>query len=244
MIDVLSIYDDVTKDVASISQNGNITVPMFNRFSKRAELRLLDWLSGDPAGVVPPEPWATQKNKDLLSPFIKKIPKQVENRIITRPSDYYKFEDLYRNGGSVESGCCDDDDDEEDCDEKPVDDNGTTIELLDSATFNNRTNTYIKEDKPTLTNPIVKQVGRTFEFYPRDIGQVTLEYISYPVFASVKSVIDPLYNTEVAAAVKNYDWDEGVREPLIWFIVDFYTNWTREQALKQFNSATKKTVRE
>lgn len=244
MIEVVSIFEDVSKDSVVIEQNGNITMPMFNRMSRRAELRLIDWLSGDPAGQLPPEPWTTQKNKDFLSPFMDKTDKSVVGGLITRPDNYYRFEDLYRIGSKTDSGCCDEDSDKYCDDEKPVDDKKTTIELLDSAQFNNRVNSWVVGDRPTMKNPIAKQFARAFEFYPKDLGQVTLEYIRYPKFGSIKSTPDPVYNDEIPTAVNNYEWDEWAREPLVWFITDLFANRVSNKAMKEFNSATKKTVRE
>ena len=240
MIEVVSIFDDVSKDTAVIEQNGTLTIPMFNRFSRRAELRLIDWLSGDPAGNLPPEPWATQKNKDYLSPFLEKFKTNTTDYIFARPSNYYRFEDLKRIGARVDSSCDEEEDDEE---IKPDEKKYISITLLDASQFNNRVNTYIEEDKPTLKNPIAKLSGKEFETYP-DVGPLILEYIRYPEFASIKAEKDDVFNDEKAVSVSDYEWDEWAREPLIWFITDFFANRLSNKSMKEFNIATKKTVRE
>lgn len=241
MIEVVSIFEDVSKDAAVIEQNGNLTISMFNRLSRRAELRLIDWLKGDPSGVLPPEPWTTQVLKDFLSPFIvKKETNMSSDGLLDRPDDYYRLEDFYRVGSIVEEN--------KDCDdegEPQTDDNHTVItHFTDRASFNNRCNTWIKGDKPTMKNPISTQYGRKFETRPKDLGPVVLEYIRYPLFASVKEGLDPVYNVPTAEKLVDYEWDEWAREPLIWFITDMFANRTSNRSTKEFNAASKKTVRE
>ena len=73
MIDIISVYNDLVNDGVTTAQRGRLSIASFNRMSRRAELRLINYLSGDVDGEVPPAPWMTQKNKDWLSPFL--IPK-------------------------------------------------------------------------------------------------------------------------------------------------------------------------
>lgn len=70
MISIKELYDDVAKDSANEYENGSLSFDRFNRFSKIAELSLLDWLTGGAAPDNLPTPYLTQKNKDWLSPFI------------------------------------------------------------------------------------------------------------------------------------------------------------------------------
>lgn len=228
-LSIVEIYDDVVKDTANADQNGQINYAMFSRLSRRAELRLLDWLSGDVANERMPAPWVTQKNKDWLSPFIKKYPTQVINGFISRPSDYYLYEDFYRIGSKVSDSCDDED---------LVDECNTPIEMLDGQQFYERCRTYIEELKPSIYKPITKLVGDKFELRPKDLGSVELEYIRIPVFGSITGIVDPVFNDEVPDVIVNYEWDERSRPLLVWFIVDEYSNHTREQALKQFNQAS------
>lgn len=230
MLDAISLYDDVVKDAANADQNGHLSYAMFNRISRIAELRLLDWLSGDVANEKMPIPWVSQKNKDWLSPFIKKYSAQVEGGVISRPSDYYQYENFYRLGAA--SGL--------DCDEDPTaDECNTPIELLDGQQFYERCRTYIEELKVSLGKPIAKMVGNQFEVMPRDLGSVELEYIRYPVFASITPKIDPVYNEEVPDVVVDFEWDERSRPALIWFMVDEFSNHVSNQSMKQFNAASK-----
>jgi hypothetical protein len=105
MINVIDIYQD-SADRINVEENGQFSYSMFNRFSKLAELRLLEWLSGDISAIIPPEPFRSQKNDDWLSPFIVKYASNVTNGQITRPVDYYLYQDLYSLSGSQ---LCDDD---------------------------------------------------------------------------------------------------------------------------------------
>ena len=84
-------------------------------------------------------------------------------------------------------------------------------------------------------------MAATLELLPNDLGSVVLEYIRNPVFAEIKTKMDTVYNEEVADPDTsiNYEWPEAVREVLVWFIVDLFSNYTREQALKQFNATSK-----
>lgn len=228
-IPILELYADVSKDTANADQNGQLSYAMFSRLSRRAELRMLSWLTGSDSGEKLPMPWANQKNKDWLSPLIKKYPTQVTGGTIDRPDDYYQYENFYRLG-TGEQASCDDDTEPSEC--------NTPIELLDGQQYYERCRTNIDELKPSLDKPITKIVGQTFELMPRDLGSVVLEYIKFPVPGSITGKNDPIYNDEVPDVVVNYEWDERARPLLIWFIVDEYSNNTREQALKQFNAAS------
>ena len=232
-IDILSVYDDVVKDTANADQNGHLSYEKFSRLSRRAELSLIDWLSGGVTNERMPIPWQSQKNKDWLSSFITKFPAQVANGFITRPADYYQFENIYRLGPVLNQDC---DDEEQEYNE--TSDCNTSIKLLDGQAFNQRCQTNIEELKPTVDNPVSKMVGKTFEFAPKDLGPVTLEYIRRPVFGSITSKTDPTFNDDVPDVVVNYEWDEFAREFLVWFICDAFANNTREQALKAFNQAS------
>lgn len=231
MLDIKTVYDDVVKDTANADQNGQLSYQMFTRLSRRAELRMLEWLSGPIDGNPNmPAPWKTQKNKDWLSPLIKKYPAQVVNGTIDRPSDYYLYEDFYRIGSKSDADCDDDVIVTDDC--------NTPIELLDGQQYYQRCRTYIDELKPSLDKPIAKLVGNKFEVLPKDLGSVELEYIALPVFGSITGKVDPIYNDEVPDVVVNYSWDERSRPLLIWFIVDEFSNHVSSQSMKQFNQAS------
>lgn len=237
VLEIISVYDDV-KDSTNKWESGYMSIEMFNRLSRRSELALIDWLSGDVAGVMPPEPWVTQKNKDWLSPLIKKFPASVTNGAIEKPTDYYRYDNFYRIGTKVESDCDEETTEaENDCD--------TPIDMLDGDQFNQRCITYVKDKKPSFKKPISKIVGNEIEVRPKDLGSVQLEYIRYPKFGIIGKTLDPLYNDEVPDPnnTTNYEWGEWARQPLNFFITNFFADHLREQALKQFNAATGKGVR-
>jgi hypothetical protein len=228
-ISVVEIYEDVVKDTANAQENGLLSYAMFNRLSRRAELRLIDWLTGSVGNERIPIPYLSQKNKDWLAPFIARYSTQVKGGRITRPSDYYQYENFYRLGIAAEVAC----------DEEPKKSEcNTPIEILDGQEYYERCRTYISGLKPSLNKPIAKAIGKEFEVMPADMGSVALEYIRYPKFGTITSKIDPDYNVEVPDTVQDYEWEENSRELLIWFICDAYSNHTREQSLKQFNQAS------
>ena len=72
-----------------------------------------------------------------------------------------------------------------------------------------------------------------FYFFPKQLGQVNLEYIKYPTAGHVQSTIDPMTMDEVVTNVSDFEWPEFARELIVWFIVDGYATWNRESALKQ-----------
>lgn len=233
-MDVIEIYQDCS-DLINVEENGQFDYSMFNRFSWIGQLRLLDWLSGDVSGVAPPEPYRTQKNRDWLSDFVVKYPVNVVGGDFIRPDDYYLYQDLYGLSGNVD---CDDD--------TPIVIIKQPITLLSNSKFYTRVNTFISTLKPTQENPICKQVGKTFEFYPIDIGSVTLEYIRLPLRAFIATVSDPIYNQPIpdVANCMDFEWGEFARSILIFYIVDAFANRNREQALKQTNLLTNKLDRE
>ncbi len=241
MIDIISLYNDVAKDSANQDENGSISIARFNRFSRRAELLLMDWLSGDVAGVIPPAPWITQKNKDWLAPFIVKKLSQVIGGRISRPEDYYTYDNFYRIAGLAPGASCSEEEEQEFL--TPL--GNPPITILDGAEFNNRIVTWIEELKPTIEIPISKVIGKEFELSPADLGSVGLEYIRYPVFGQIVPMKDEVYNDVIPDPAKstNLEWDENVRSVLIYYMTNMYADNTREQAAKQFNAATGKTTR-
>lgn len=228
MLSIKEIYDDCI-DTIGTDQNGDLSFPKFSRFSRRAELKIIDWLSGNDT-IIPAPPF--QKNKDWISTFIKKLPAQVTAGVISKPEDYYTFDNFYRLGSKVEADC-EEEENQQTC--------NTPIEMLDGQQYYVRCNTYIKEKKPSFSKPISKIVGVTIEVTPNDLGSTVLEYIRNPIFGVIVSKMDTVYNEEIIDEIKstNYEWPEAVRPILVWFIVDMFSNYNREQALKTFNQASK-----
>lgn len=237
MISVVEIYQDVARDNVNQSENGDLSYAMFNRISKRAELRLIDFLTGDVSGRIPPEPYLTQKNKDWLHPFLKKKSGAFVSGSFRIPDDYYTFDNMYLvDAGSIP---CDDDDGvaDQQC--------NTPIEILDGSQFNYRCKTYIKELRPSYKKPVAKIIDGGFEAMPKDLGVATIEYIRYPNFAFIVSQFNPVFNDEEPnpTASRNYEWPEYARDLLVWFITDTFSIHTREGALKKANMETGKSTR-
>lgn len=239
MIKISSIYDDVAKDSANEYENGRLSIDRFNRFSRRAEISLIDWLTGGAAPDNLPTAYVTQKDKNWLSQFIKTHKGQVVDGFYTRPDDYYQKDAFYRLGPPT--------DDNTDCnDDKPTSDCNTPIEILDGKEFDYRCTTWVEELQPTFNLPIAKWNGTQLKVSPWDLGSVGLDYIRYPVFGVIVPKVDDVYNQEIPDenASTNYEWPEAVRNILVFMITDMFANNTREQALKTMNVETGKTERE
>lgn len=232
MIPVSGIYQDVQD--ALIAQT-EVPIALFNRYSKLAELKTIDWITGDINGNTPPEPYLTQKTKDFVAPFIEIYEAHITGGIITRPADYYSYENMVKLGAGTTSDC--------ESTDPPEDKGNTPITLLDGAQFTMRQRTFIKELKPSFKKPIAKEVGKNFEFFPKDLGSIRLEYYRYPKFANIVPTLDQQYNQEVPdeALSTNYEWDEKARPVLLWFLIDLIANRTSNQSMKQFNAADSKT---
>lgn len=239
-IKVISILEDVN-DALSPQSNGEISIPLFNRYSKRAELILMDIATGDWKGQQLPEPYTTQKVKDFCAPFIFPFPTNVQDGKIPFPKDYYGFENMVLLGVYGRKKSCTDE--EENSEYDVLDDSNTPIELLDGSQFTARCNTYIKLLKPSFKKPIAKIVNNTFEFMPKDLGSIKLEYYRYPKFAEITPTIDTTYNQEIPDPnnSQDYEWDEKARGLLIYFIVDLFANRTSNKAMKEFNNDSKDT---
>lgn len=234
-MDIISLYKDVF-DRTAAEQNGSITIDKFNRYEKLAELRLLDYLSGDIEGVKPPEPYATAKLRAWLSKFIAKKPVLVVNGAFQKPADFYRDDRAAIIGSYLDEVCG-----------KIVTITGanTPIEILDGPQFDYRCNTYIKSLRPSARKPIGTLVGDTVETMPRDLGSIMFYYIRYPVYGEVKVKIDPIYNDEVPdpATSKDNEWPEFAREFLIYFMTEMYTAGTRERAGAEVNQVVNKSER-
>lgn len=227
-MNVITVYDNVIDRIGE-NENAHLSFAKFNRFSQLTELQVIDWLTGN-ADIIPAPPF--QKNKDWMSVFIKKSAQQVTGGVINKPDDYYTYDNFYRIGAKVEAAC-DDDEAPEMC--------NTPIEILDGQQYYVRCRTYIEEKKPSFKKPIAKIVGNTFEVLPNDLGSVVLEYVRRPIFGEIKEIHDPVFNEDVPNPNTsiNYEWPDSVRPVFVWFIADMFANYTREQALKQFNAASK-----
>ena len=238
MIEVISVYEDVARDNVNKEENGYLSYEMFNRLSRRAELRLLDFLTGDVANVEAPIPNLSQKNDDWISPFVVPVSLPVVGGFVDRPADFYGYENMYLLNKKV-AECEGDEEEEREMKNIPV-------ELLSKQKFYNRCNTFVKTLKPSISKPIAKLIGKKIEFSPKDLGNIVLEYYRYPKFAEVVSSVDLKYNDEIADPAKsiNYEWDEQVRELLVYFITDFFSIHIRERELKGLNQQTGKLVRD
>jgi len=246
-ISILSVYNDVAQQIGKA--NGDLSITDFNRLSKRAENRFLDWVTGKIEGNILPQMYTTQKDKDFVSPFIVAFKSALTDSKITKPTDYYLFENMYAL--SLKEVLCDDEDGDSSCDdeEKEVSADSSNIkkdviELLDGQRFYVRAKSKIKGLSPSLKKPIAKEIGNSFEFLPNELGGVVLEYVRYPIYAVAVITDDPIYNIEVIdeTASTDYEWKESAREMLVWIIVDLFSNSVRENALKTFNQATAKTL--
>lgn len=245
-MNIISVYNDFNFEINK--DGGYVSGPEFNGISKRAELKFIDWLSGNVAGEAPPnrygstiinpEPYTTQKVRDWLSPFTIGVPLQVTMGKVTKPADYYGYENSFLLGDYYKTPDCDNDDTDDDV---VVSDCNIPIELLSNSAFYTRCNTYIRGLEPSFTKPICKMVGQEIEFAPKDIGSIKLEYVRYPVYGELKMKFDPVYNQEVPDpdTSLNYEWNDYAREYFIFFLIDTFANSTRESALKQFNAASK-----
>lgn len=234
-MDAVSVYRDVLDKVQE-EQNGTLSIASYNSKSRLAELKLLDWLSGDVEGVKPPEPYDNEKVRDWLTFFLVKVKRVVTAGQLAKEADFYMWDSGAVIGSKLDELC-----------EEPVYISGAdkTIELLDSAVFDKRSETYIKDLKPSMKRPIAKIVGNNFEFLPQDLGSVAITYKRVPVFAEIKVKVDPVYNDEVPDESTSipYEWPEYARPLLVWFISQQYAGSNRETNLTQQLQAEGKTPR-
>lgn len=238
MIRAIEIYEDVTIDNAATVENGDLSFVGFSRISRRAELRLLDWLTGSVSDATPPAIYSTEKVRGWASPFTIPDPLNVVDGKVAVPENFYLYETLVVLNDISSEDC-------ETGEKKQSETPPGTIEVLDPQVYDDRLSTYVDRLKPSLKKPIAKRVGNTFEFTPKDLGSVKLTYYRYPKFAKIVPRIDDLYNTEVVDEVLStpYEWGEYARELLVWFISDTYALRNRERALKELLNATGKSAR-
>lgn len=235
-MNVISLYNDVM-DRTATEQNGSLTIAKYNRFSKLAELKCLDYLTGDLEGIKPPEPYTNQKLMDFLQTFIATDTKQVTNGSSPVPENYYRFQNLKIIGSYL---------DVNDCDEEVLVSKGDTIiELFNSQQFDKRCLTKVKDLRPSIKKPIAKIVDGQFIYQPVDLGSVKLEYVRYPVYGEVIVEVDPIFNDEVPSQTLSidYQWKDNVRNLLLFFLTQFYPISTREKAFVEQNELVGKSPR-
>lgn len=234
---VQSVYTDVARDSVYKDENGNLDFNMFTRMSKRGEMRLLDLLTGDVSGQRLPISFSNQKTKDWLSPFLAPYKASLDaDGVFKKPLDYYYFDNLYSL--NLKNNDCKEDD--TDCgkndNKKEIDKD--VIRLFDGDRFNQKIKTKIKGAKPTPAKAIAKEIGDSFEVYPKEVAGIVLDYIRLPKFAKIVPMVDPVFNNEVIDPVNSidYEWGEGCREALIYFITDSFATHISSPTLKQMNN--------
>lgn len=234
MINVIELYNH-TLDTINKSQNGTMTIPQFNRFLKRASLGLLRWLTG---GVAPnpnlPALNINQKDIDYLKQFVVEKEYSGEFQV---PEDYFGFVSLTTIGKFDADAPCDEENIvEEQCD--------TTITVLDKPKFQGRCGSFIDGLSPTQGSPIAYQVNNGFKFSPKDIGNVRLTYIKYFQYGELKTKIDPVYYNQVPDTVTSVDSELGewAIDYLVTSISGYFSDYTREQSLKQLTLANEQKL--
>lgn len=230
MISVVGVYNDVRFRVNK--ENGFLSTQEFNDASWMAQLSMIDWITGGSSGTEVPQLYLNQKNRDWISFLIEKYQVTVSDGIFTKPVNYYLFENLYKVNGPTTIVI----------DGSPVamDIPDYPISLLSNNKFNVRANSNIEELKPSLDSAISKMFLNKIQILPKNIGDVILEYIRYPIKSLLVTVRDTTYQEDVPNenASTHFEWGEYARGLLVWFIVDEIANHTREGALKQFNTAS------
>lgn len=240
MISIKFIYDSVVNDLVNITENGNMTFPMFNRCSKRAELRMVDYITGDVEGVKPPEMYTTEKVKEWVSSIIEAEAKYISDGFFEKPEGYYRIDNMYFVGDRTDKDC------------KAVDETfvkgvyGGEIEMVGGKEFYRRINSSIVGQSPTYQKPICKMVGDGFVFAPKDAGMVALEYVRYPKYARIVSMVDPVFYKEVIdeVASTDYEYSEFATDLLIYFMIESFAYYTREPELLGINRAVGKLARD
>lgn len=242
MIKIQELYEDVARDSVYKDENGFLDYNMYNRMSKRGELRLLDWLTGDVSGQKLPISFSNQKTKDWLSPLLTEVKKSLDSEgRFEKPEDYYYYDNMYSL--TLENNDCVEKDTACDEDEVVKKINKNLIRLFDGDRFNQRNKSNIKGLKPTVTKPIAKEIGKTFQIEPVNIAGVVLEYIRIPKFAKIVTQVNLVFNDVEIDPVNsdNYEWDESVREALIYFITDSFANHVASASIKQMNNLSNAT---
>lgn len=224
-MNVITLYDTVADKVKQ-EQNGVLSISSFNIKLKSACLWLLDYISGDLEGQKPPEPYTTQKDVDYLSQFVTTQKGVTEDSEFPVPENYYLFQNMSVLGSYKDELCGD-----------PITVTGcdTPIELLDSAMFDKRCQTYIKSLKPSIKKPIAKIEGGLFVLNPGDLGSIKLVYVRYPISGEVKVVYNNTYGQDEPDPLTSIDCEFGewARNLLVWKISQDYAVANRERALTE-----------
>jgi len=237
-LDINSLYQDSARDLSNKDEGGYLSYEMFNRMIQIASNRVLAYITGDSSNTKLPISYSTQKAKDFISFLITKYPSAITNGTITKPADYYHYENLYILSLKNQEGCSDDG---TSCDEDDVQQEiiKTPVEMLDGQQFFVRAQTYIKGLKPSPQKPIAKMIGDTIEFLPQELGSCTLEYIRYPIAGTIVTMIDPVYYNIVPDpnASTPCEWGEWAREMLIFAIAQQFSIHISENSLFQMTAA-------
>lgn len=240
-MDSISLYEDAARSRANKDENGYWDYAMFNRDLRIASNRVLDYITGDSSMQTLPISYSTQKAKDFIATLITKFSSAITNGTIERPADYYHYDNLFTLSLKDQEGCGDDG---TDCEQDSVQEEvvQTPVEMLDGQQFYVRAQTYIKGLKPSPQKPIAKMIGNTIEFLPKELGSCTLEYIRYPIYGTINTMIDPVYYNIVAdpaTSIPN-EFGEWARELLLYYLVQGFSTHISQQSLFQMNEAAGK----
>lgn len=236
-----SLYQDAARLLANSDENGYWSYELYNQGIRIASNRVLDYITGDSSMQTLPISYSTQKAKDFISDLITAFPSAITNGTITKPANYYHYDNLYIMSLKNQTGCSDDG---TSCDEDDVQQEiiKTPVEMMDGQQFYVRAQTYIKGLKPSPQKPICKMIGNTIEFLPRELGSCTLEYIRYPIYGGIKTMIDPVYYNIVADPATSIDneFGEWARELILYYLVQGFSQHISQESLYKMNEASGK----
>ena len=224
MISAVTTYYDVLSQV-NRPDYGDLSIELFNKFSRLAEIAIFDWLTGKDLsgkGNQPaPAPWLTQKNKDWLLPFSAEPEKRhISTGFFPAPKKYSQFESLvryYSKDGVLKYA--------------PVD-------LLTASKFSHRLSSRTIGKNTNIAKQVTKAGIVGFELVPAE-GDYELSYLRLPNFASLVAVEDVVYKTQVPSEdrSKHYEWPEEVATVLIHNISQRFAVHARQQDAMGMNGA-------
>lgn len=222
------------KDEAS----GYITPEDFNKYAYQAQLEIIGSFYNNPRGYNPQlrEPRkaydTTQDISDTLKSLkVRKLLYPNTEGEITEPSDYMHFSSAMVNFNDLRDGV-----------EVPT---TTIVELLRDSELAERLSS--EYERPTSKFPVIVQYSTNWQIYPKDIEQVEVTYLKYPlkpwwnytevsgrpVFAETGGITTNPNSGVTAGDSTDFELPEGMIYELVYKLCQYMGISVREADLYQ-----------
>jgi hypothetical protein len=197
MLNAVDIHDEVTDLCKKSAREGYLSKDEFNRWAPSVESMLLSFYCDQSKQLA--------EVTESLRPFLKEVPIPVSNGIVTLPTDYRRFEDLWLTK-AVNSP---------NCGEAPVEESHP-CDYCDIDEWADMKRSPIRKPDWNKCKVRYRIINGNIEV-SENSGIAKLIYIRNPIYGKIAFTVNATTNEEEVnlTATKNFEWLEKDRNKLI-----------------------------